>query len=1348
MFDLDDEVKGTKQELILNIRDVVIEKFCNFWSIEELKTLIDSGEFARPYCIMLIRHFANVKRIELTNQERLANILYEILGSKFLRDKKFLFCLLDTIRQKDPEEWNHILKQTRYYFEDNSIQTPEDIKDQDRRQKWMSYLARLLDFPESCAVIEEKKIPPSREEIRPVSRLPPLYDFQYALSREIKEMLDGKTNEKHVIIAIPTGAGKTRLMVETIVDWLNEKGYEKNFIFWIAQSEELCEQAINTFKEVFQDKGRFESLTVHRFFKDNNSLPSPYDKGIIVANISMLYTHINELEEFASRTGLIVIDEVHRSTSKMYREFYKKMGFVLRKNRAKDIPENKYNIVLVGLTATPFRGSTFDSPDIDDEDSKETETEKLHRYYHNNIKLPIIPDSELEQDNKEPHAVIEVEKQIHQDEWIRISGGRSYDEDGRITQYKWTFYYENGEEFDSRTGETIPFRFDNQGSVTIRLTVKDDEGIESFTEETITIKQKRESKKLETKENMQLIHKNLVAKQILSKVNQRVIKLEDDDEIDLKQEDKDALKKNVEFTNYILQRMAENKTRNVRTIDEIQKLIDEGKKSILFFAASVAHAQDMSIVLNSMGVESRYVISDMDSFDRYDAIKKFKKQEVTVLCNYGVLTQGFDAPLIDVIIVARPTLSHLLYNQMVGRGLRGPKNGGTLECVLVDFEDNVLKRTLREVGIEKDLVWMDFKEMWSSSQVVEEKPVEVSKPTPEIAPLKYTDFETQLKQVTVQCPHCEIVSAIGYHEIKEMFGFTAGRIGKSNPFGIQSWCRECRIKQLEEIKKSKSILSISHKSIDELMTFVNSEMRMQSNYQPIMMIALLHHGPMKKYDIARILAKGNYSSNYSDFMNVPVYDVLSSKGIVKFEKQQQIYKINAELKTKEKFDLIKSLENKLQSFIISRTKSLKLKAIEHFEKFYNENGYPPTRRMYQESDPPVGLIFFKENYETYENFQKEQGVEVLGNPILREKLFDQYFEAYQDLKRPLKIEEVDKYGELTPGDCAECFSNFDAFYHVVEPIVKKLEEIKPIDVDTLKLDYFEVRKKLGSPPTFDQIRLKSDKGIEYYIKEFGTYGKFKDEVALEDEIMIAKKFVKSEFDELKRKLGNFVPTFEMMKKYSTITKHVDFIPQIYGSYEKFLESIKEEEPKISKALINQKKSELKRHFERLKNSLGDRKVLETLENDELQYKQWFNTTTQFLKECFPHLSEIYKSQYAREDKTFDYQKSKPELFTDQEIESEEEPISAEISPPKKEKIPRFIKKFKPKFKKFYDYKDRFSREELQSAFSDDIIAARKRSSRKFKQPLKGWKSCPNCHNTNLIPIGKSRKLCAQCTWMG
>ena len=57
------------------------------------------------------------------------------------------------------------------------------------------------------------------------------------------------------------------------------------------------------------------------------------------------------------------------------------------------------------------------------------------------------------------------------------------------------------------------------------------------------------------------------------------------------------------------------------------------------------------------------------------------------LCNYGVLTAGFDAPCISAALIARPTRSLVLYSQMVGRATRGPRAGGNAEAEIVTVID-------------------------------------------------------------------------------------------------------------------------------------------------------------------------------------------------------------------------------------------------------------------------------------------------------------------------------------------------------------------------------------------------------------------------------------------------------------------------------------------------------------------------------------------------------------------------------------------------------------------------------------------------------------------------------------
>lgn len=128
-------------------------------------------------------------------------------------------------------------------------------------------------------------------------------------------------------------------------------------------------------------------------------------------------------------------------------------------------------------------------------------------------------------------------------------------------------------------------------------------------------------------------------------------------------------------------------TRNIIIISNLHKLCKEGKK-IIFFGTSVTHSVIISILLKSIGILAEHIDGNTGK-SRGKIIERFKKGEIQVLCNYGVLSTGFDDPMIDVVFMARPTSSIILYSQIIGRGLRGPVIGGTSRCDIYTVFDNI-----------------------------------------------------------------------------------------------------------------------------------------------------------------------------------------------------------------------------------------------------------------------------------------------------------------------------------------------------------------------------------------------------------------------------------------------------------------------------------------------------------------------------------------------------------------------------------------------------------------------------------------------------------------------------------
>ena len=124
----------------------------------------------------------------------------------------------------------------------------------------------------------------------------------------------------------------------------------------------------------------------------------------------------------------------------------------------------------------------------------------------------------------------------------------------------------------------------------------------------------------------------------------------------------------------------------------------------LIFATSVEHAQTVAALLNRKGTAARAVSGATESATRRRIVQEFRDGNLQVLVNYGVFTEGFDAPKTRAIIVARPVYSPNLYFQMIGRGLRGPKNGGDDRCLILNVRDNI--QNFNRALAFSDLDWL------------------------------------------------------------------------------------------------------------------------------------------------------------------------------------------------------------------------------------------------------------------------------------------------------------------------------------------------------------------------------------------------------------------------------------------------------------------------------------------------------------------------------------------------------------------------------------------------------------------------------------------------------------------
>ena len=135
------------------------------------------------------------------------------------------------------------------------------------------------------------------------------------------------------------------------------------------------------------------------------------------------------------------------------------------------------------------------------------------------------------------------------------------------------------------------------------------------------------------------------------------------------------------------ERLGDDDDRNQVLVESIAEL--DRSWPILLFATSVDHAHLLAALLSLRGINAKAISGSTDPGARRHYVSQFKAGRIRVLTNYGVLTTGFDAPAVRTLVIARPVYSRGLYQQMIGRGLRGPKNGGKDRCLIVNVADNI-----------------------------------------------------------------------------------------------------------------------------------------------------------------------------------------------------------------------------------------------------------------------------------------------------------------------------------------------------------------------------------------------------------------------------------------------------------------------------------------------------------------------------------------------------------------------------------------------------------------------------------------------------------------------------------
>jgi len=409
---------------------------------------------------------------------------------------------------------------------------------------------------------------PNRQETFTVAgplNLRDLHDYQRLSCDRIRAHL--RKGRGRGMLSFPTGAGKTRTAVQAAVESMRD-GELEGVVLWIAQKDELCEQAVGSWKEAWQAFGASqEQLHISRFWSTNDIENSGSKFQVVIATDAKLENAINlrTAEWIPDSVTAVFWDEAHRSSGNARST---KIRRWLR------LSNKKTALPFIGLSATPIRR---------DEQQAEALANLFERNRYDEGALGEDAISQLQEMN----ILAELES----------------------------------EELDA-LGE----KYEDE-STYAPLTSTEKQQLETF----------------------RTLPDSVVA------------------------------------------RFGQNAARNELILKALfdQLKGSDPKKSILLFATSVDHAEYLSGRLSLEGVSAKAISSRTSKGARNHYLEEFKNGNLSVITNFGVLTEGFDAPAVDAVFIMRPTVSPALYHQMVGRGLRGPLNGGNSSCLIVNIRDNL-----------------------------------------------------------------------------------------------------------------------------------------------------------------------------------------------------------------------------------------------------------------------------------------------------------------------------------------------------------------------------------------------------------------------------------------------------------------------------------------------------------------------------------------------------------------------------------------------------------------------------------------------------------------------------------
>lgn len=274
----------------------------------------------------------------------------------------------------------------------------------------------------------------------------------------------------------------------------------------------------------------------------------------------------------------------------------------------------------------------------------------------------------------------------------------------------------------------------------------------------------------------------------------------------------------------------------------------KGRKSVVF-CVNVRHGESLAALFQSEDIPARSVSGRMAVQERKAILDDFARGSVRVLCACDLLNEGWDCPDVEVLFMARPTLSRVIYLQQLGRGTRKSPNKESL--IVFDFVDNGTKynvslslhRILGQGKYRKGGLVLGPESMLDA----EDSAVARGDRPPETLPISL--WATDYREIDVFNWQESVKEMVSSSDLEMELATTEGRIREAAKRGVIQADHELALgertyyyfkkERKEEIRLQLNLPRVDDQTIKSLFLEFVGQMDMSASYKPVFLLAMV-----------------------------------------------------------------------------------------------------------------------------------------------------------------------------------------------------------------------------------------------------------------------------------------------------------------------------------------------------------------------------------------------------------------------------------------------------------------------------------------------------------------------------